>query len=142
MKFKESEREEALVLFRKGCKMLKIDGNTYNIPIKNIKRKAEFLDKHATRTQAGDLRRELIGVYYNYELSLGAILDIKEYQRLWDKLTEPKEFHTVTVPAGSGEYTFTAYFSNVSDEIRKMHGNKTYFKGLTVNFIAKAPARK
>ena len=48
-----------------------IDGTTYDIPILSIKRKAEFLDKYAERTEDGILHRELIGVYFNYELQFG-----------------------------------------------------------------------
>jgi len=45
------------------------------------------------------------------------------------------------VPDESGDYTFTAYFAGISDELRKTAGVKNYWKGLTVNFVAKSPAR-
>lgn len=122
--------------------MVIIDGITYNVPVLSIKRKADFLDKYANRNEDGDLLRKLIGVYFNYQLQLGSTTDTAEYARLWDKLTEPVEFHMVTVPDESGSYTFKAYFSNVGDEVRKIQGAKNYWKNLTVNFIAKSPARK
>lgn len=124
---------------------LVIDGTTFNIPVVSCIRKAEFLDKFAQRTNDGKLHRELIGVYFNYQLKLGSILNRSAYEALWDKLTEPAEFHTVTVPDESGagnNYTYTAYFSNVGDEVRKTGSGGNYFKGLTVNFIAQKPARK
>lgn len=121
--------------------MVIIDGITYNVPVISLKRKADFLDKFANRNENGDLLRELIGVYFNYQLQLGSTTDTAEYSRLWDKLTEPVEFHTVTVPDESGNYTFTAYFSNVGDEIRRQVASMNYWKNLTVNFIAKSPAR-
>ena len=121
--------------------MLIIDGQTYRIPVLSLKRKADFLDKYANRTEDGVLHRELIGVYFNYQLQLGSDVDRAEYARLWRKLTEPVEFHTVTVPDEAGDYTFTAYFSNVGDEVRRIDGQKNYWKGLTVNFTAQAPAR-
>ena len=122
--------------------MIIIDGITYNIPVVSIKRNADFLDKYAKRTEDGDLQREILGVYFNYQLQLGSTKDTAEYARVWDKLTESVEFHTVTVPDESGDYTFTAYFSNVGDEVRKVTEAKNYWKGLTVNFTAKSPARK
>ncbi len=122
--------------------MVIIDGQTYHIPVVSLKRKAEFLDKYASRTEDGVLHRELIGVYYNYQLQLGSTLDTAEYARLWRKLTEPTEFHTVTVPDESVDYTFTAYFSNVSDEVRRIVNGKNYWQNLTVNFTAREPARK
>jgi hypothetical protein len=121
--------------------MLIIDGESYDIPVISLKRKADFLDKYAQRTENGDLQRELIGVYFNYQLRLGTTLDTAEYARLWDKLTEPVEYHSVIVPDEAGDYTFTAYFSNIGDELRRQQGVKNYFKGLTVNFTAKSPAR-
>ena len=121
--------------------MLYIDGIGYKIDVLSVKRTADFLDKYAERTENGDLERELIGVYFNYKLQLGPGVDRAEYARLWDKLTEPVEFHEVTVPNEDGDYTFTAYFSNVADELLRKVAERTYWKNLTVNFIAKKPAR-
>mgnify|MGYP000602860238 FL=1 len=121
--------------------MLYIDGIGYKIDVLSVKRTADFLDKYAERTENGDLERELIGVYFNYKLQLGPGIDRAEYARLWDKLTEPVEFHEVTVPDEDGDYTFTAYFSNVADELLRKVAEKNYWKNLTVNFIAKKPAR-
>lgn len=121
--------------------MLYIDGIGYKIDVLSVKRTADFLDKYAERTENGDLERELIGVYFNYKLQLGPGIDRTEYARLWDKLTEPVEFHEVTVPDEDGDYTFTAYFSNVTDELLRKVAEKNYWKNLTVNFIAKKPAR-
>ena len=122
--------------------MIIIDGKSYNIPVISLKRQAEFLDKYANRTEDGVLHRELIGVFFNYQLQFGITTDTAEYQKLWEKLTEPEEFHTVTVPDEKDEYAFTAYFSNVADEMLRKKANKNFFQNLTVNFIAKAPARK
>lgn len=121
--------------------MLYIDGIGYKIDVLSVKRTADFLDKYAERTENGDLERELIGVYFNYKLQLGPGIDRTEYARLWDKLTEPVEFHEVTVPDEDGDYTFTAYFSNVADDLLRKVAEKNYWKNLTVNFIAKKPAR-
>lgn len=120
---------------------LTIDGDIYNIKVKTgVKRNADFLDKYAQRTDDGDLKRELIGVYYNYR-------DIKfekqtdenyaEYNRLYNKLTEPEEYHDIEI---AGE-SFRAYFSNVSDTMYVYKNGRPYFKDLKVNFTAKMPAR-
>lgn len=121
--------------------MIYIDGETYNVPIKSITRKAEFLDRYAERTADGILHRELIGVYFNYQLEIGSTTDTDEYARLWAKLTEAEEFHEVIVPDESGDFTFTAYFSNIADKMRKQKGSVNYWNGLTVNFIAQEPAK-
>lgn len=120
---------------------IKIDGKTYNVPVIGIKRTADFLDKFAERTVDGKLHRELIGVYFNYQLKFGQA-PMSEYSALWSKLTEPTEFHTVVVPDEDGDLTYTAYFSSISDELVKVKGAKRFWKGLTVHFIAQEPARK
>ena len=119
--------------------MIVIDGTTFDIPVLEVTRKADFLDKFAERTNDGILHRELIGVYFNYTIKFGQTLDTQEYAELWAKLTEVVEYHEVTVPDESGDYTFTAYFAGVGDAIRKDSGSTHYWKGLTVNFIAQAP---
>ena len=68
--------------------MIVIDGEQFKIDVLSVKRSADFLDKYAERLANGHLRRELIGVYFNYKLQFGPGLDRKEYARLWDKLTE------------------------------------------------------
>lgn len=117
-----------------------IDGVTYNVPVMSIKRNADFLDKFAERTADGKLHREIIGVYFNYKLQFGQA-SMADYTALWDKLTEPVEFHTVVIPDEDGDLTFTAYFSNVGDELVRVKGASRYWKNLTANFIAQEPAR-
>ena len=43
---------------------IEIDGVYFDVPFLSIKRTADFLDKYAERTEDGDLKRELIGVYF------------------------------------------------------------------------------
>lgn len=121
---------------------ISIDGQYFDVPLLAIKRKADFLDKYAERTEDGDLKRELIGVYFNYQMAFGTIDDDVTYRALWDKLTEPVEFHDFMVPTLGGSYSFRGYISSVSDEIEKVLSNTSKFKGLQCKFTAKQPARK
>lgn len=118
-----------------------IDGNTYDVPVLRMTRTADFLDKFAERTVDGVLHRELIGVYFNYKIQFGASKNTAAYIALWQKLTEPEEFHTISIPDEDGTHTFTAYFSNVGDEFTKVTGSDRFMKSLTVNMIARTPAR-
>lgn len=117
-----------------------IDSETFNVPVISIKRTADFLDKMAERTNDGKLHRELIGVYFNYQIKFGQAA-MADYSALWEKLTEPVEFHTVIVPDEDGSLQFSAYFAGISDEIRRIDGSTRYWKNLTANFIARIPAR-
>lgn len=118
---------------------LVIDGDIYNIKVKTgVKRNADFLDKYAQRTDDGDLKRELIGVYLNYrdiKFERQTDSNYNEYNRLYNKLIEEQEFHDIEI-AG---YTFRAYFSNVSDTMYVYRNGRPYYKDLTVNFTAKQP---
>lgn len=69
--------------------MITIDGVSFDVPVIGIVRRAEFLDKYAERTEDGVLHRELIGVYFNYQIQFGSTTDTTEYAALWTKLTEP-----------------------------------------------------
>lgn len=119
-----------------------IDGIYFDIPMLSLKRNAEFLDRYAKRTTDGDLKRNLIGVYYNYTLSIGDIDDLDLYKQLWDKLTEPVEYHDFKVPDVRGTYEFRGYISSVSDEAKKVEEDVSYFGNLACKFIAKRPVRK
>lgn len=122
---------------------ISVDGTYFDIPMVSLKRTADFLDKYAERSEDGDLQRELIGVYYNYTLTVGSSTAFGEtdYDDFWDKMTEPVEFHEISIPTRSGNYVFTAYISSVSDEYEKILNNKAEFKGFTCKFTAKKPAR-
>lgn len=121
--------------------IITIDGTGYDVPIISMKRSAEFLYKYAERTVDGVLHSELIGVYYNYQLVFASESDTDAYHDLWLKLTEPQEFHSVTIPDEDGYTTFTAYFSNIKDTFVKVKGTERLMQGLSVNIIARSPAR-
>lgn len=121
-----------------------IDGQSYNVGVVQLERGTEFLDKFAERTEDGVLRRQLIGVYFNYYLSFPEInSDSAEYEKLFDKITEPVEFHRISVPGTTGGYTFQAYITAQKDKVVKWRpdGNHVW-GGLKVSFIAQEPARK
>lgn len=125
-------------------KNIKVDGVYYDIPMVSLKRNADFLDKFAERNEEGDLLRELIGVYYNYTLTVGTSSDFGEtdYEAFWDKMTEPVEFHEISIPTKDGYYTFIGYISSVSDEYKKILDSEAEFTGFTCKFTAKSPARR
>ena len=122
-----------------------IDGDTFTVPVVALDESCDFLDKYAERTEDGILHRELIGCYRNQQIQFGSpttTAERVEMARLYTKLTEPVEFHTVTVPDEDGvDFTFTAYFSNVKHSLRKWTPAKTFWRSMTVNFIAQGPAR-
>lgn len=118
-----------------------IDTITYDMPIRVLSRKADMLYKYAERTEDGNLKSEMIGVYFNYEVQVGmSSNNVADYAALWLKLTEPEEIHTITLPDESGTTTFSCYFANIKDEVVK-EGTTNYFRNLTFSAIARGPAR-
>lgn len=55
------------------------------------------------------------------------------------KLIDVYAAETIYIP--KRDSTFTAYFSNVGDELLRKKAEKNYWKNLTANFIAQKPAR-
>lgn len=119
-----------------------IDGILFDIPFISGKRNADFLDKYFQRSEDGDAKRELIGVYYNYTWKFGMDIGEEVYKKLWDKLTEPVEFHDFVVPDLEGNYSFRGYVSSVSDEMIKVLKNGVKFGGLSCKMISKKPSRR
>lgn len=120
-----------------------IDGETYDVPIVGMSRTAEFLDKYAERTLDGNLNREIIGVYFKYQVAFGKAGSPSEYARLWEKLTEPVEFHDIRLPDEDGFITFSGYFGSPKDEFVRVEtdGVTRWMKGLSVSIIPRMPAR-
>lgn len=129
-----------MMKFEKG---IMVDGIFFDIPMVSLKRNADFLHKYAERNEEGELMAELIGVYYNYTLTAGTSSDFgnTDYDAFWDKMTEPVEFHDISIPTKKGYYTFRGYISSVSDEYKKILDNEAEFTGFTCKFTAKSPAR-
>lgn len=119
------------------------DNIHFDIPLVSLKRSADFLDKFAERTEDGELKRELIGVYYNFTLTVGdsAAFGDSDYNEFWNKMTEPVEFHDFVLPAGTGTYSFRGYISSVSDEYKKILDGEAEFSAFTCKMTAKQPAR-
>ncbi len=123
--------------------MLIIDGESFPADaIVELGREADFLYKYAERTESGDLESELIGVFVNHSMKISNINDPLLYERLYNKLTEPVERHSITVPGNNGAYTYDAYMGKVSDRLKLARDGVYHWGDLTVNFKAIKPSRR
>lgn len=125
---------------------LSIDGKTYNIilPYEGVKRSFSILDgDNAGRVQTGDMVRDIIGTYYNYTLDVEQDpLYPKDYDDLFEKVSEPVDYHTIIAPYGQELYQFKAYISDGSDTLKYIDVNGLhYWSGLSLNFVAMSPKR-
>lgn len=120
--------------------IFKIDNIDFTAGLISINRKVNVLDKYAERAIDGDLKREIIGVYYNYSLTFSQFWDMEQYDRLFSKLTEPREFHTIWLPKNNSYYQFKGYVAGVEDVIEFVRGeSERIVTGLKCDIIAKEP---
>ena len=122
-------------------KYLIIDGETFKVPITEMKRKGDIMDIEAKRTEDGVLHREtVVGTYYNYSLTFGTITDPVVYERLWWVLTTPVASHQIQLPGQST--AFTGYFGSVQDGIVFITDESYKAKGLSCNVVCTYPSRR
>lgn len=122
-----------------------LDGTQYNVFVTSLKRNADIKDgKNSATTLSGRFRRDVVGTFYSYEMEIGTNqTDPAEYDRLYEIFTAPKnEPHTITLPYGQSTLTFTAYITDVSDEMSLKNNRRTVWTGLTVRFEAEKPQRR
>lgn len=125
--------------FENGSYIVRIDGEDFGVGLVKIERSVDVLDKMAKRTIDGDLKREILGVYFNYKLTFGTFWDMGQYSKLFNKLTEKKEFHVIQIPTNQGFDIYRGYIAKVRDTIEYVNGGKRRITGLTCNFISKTP---
>lgn len=131
---------------------LQIDGVSYPlIHVEELKRSFSVLDgKNTTRVLTGDMRRDIIGTYYNYTMSLVADDSegsMAQYDAVYEILSAPDECHTIKVPYAQGYKEYKAYVTSGEDnmtyrELDESGPVRTKWEGLSVNFIAMSPERK
>lgn len=122
-----------------------IDGVEFTKAVIEVKRTFQVLDgENAGRTIVnGNMERDVIGTYYNYSVTIDtSFMALAEYDELYEIISSPDDFHTLEVPYGQENYTYQAYITNGSDELKRINGDKNYWGNLSFNFIAKSPKRR
>lgn len=122
------------------AKTIVIDGKSYAVRITELKRTADILDKYAERDETGELHREVIGTFYNYQLKIGVKMGERDlYNELFDVLSAPVESHRVELPHDHVE--FEGYFSSISDNIKLVDDDGFDANGLSCKLTAMRPRR-
>lgn len=123
-----------------------VDGVSYNVtvPAGGLTRSFKVLDgKNAGRVLSGIMERDIIGTFYNYKLKINArSASLYEYDALYEVLSAPTNFHSVTFPYGQSVLSFQAYITEGEDSVSRISSGKKYWTGLTVQFVAKSPQRR
>lgn len=118
-----------------------LDGVTYNVFVTALKRSFSVLDTDQTgRTQDGEMYRDIVGTYYNYEMTVQANgSDVAALDRLWEALSQPVVSHVCVFPYNQTTLTQRMYVTSGSQEVRQLTKNKTYWNGITFSFVAMSP---
>ena len=126
--------------------IFQVDGVTYHVtvPQGGLKRSGKVTDDSAAgRNQSGGMNRSIIGTYYNYSMQIDTSeLDVASYDALFEVLTAPVDYHTITVPYGQSTLTFRAYTANVDDELLLVRDGLQLWGNMTFNFVAMKPNRR
>lgn len=122
-----------------------IDGTYFNIfiPENGIKRSFSVADSDkAGRNIMGQMIRDIIGTYYNYTVMFETkYLSHSEYDRLYEVLSAPVDYHVITAPYGQTTLTFNAYVTGGEDTIKRIDKSGNHWTGLSVDFISMSPIR-
>lgn len=125
--------------------MLTIDGKNYNVLIKADSLENDFNIAEGAGSLAfidGDEDPDVIGTYYNYTLEIEPRQTApEEYDALWEVLSAPVKYHTVTLPYGQSTITFEARITSGSRAFRRRLAGVNYWGGMQINFKAKKPQR-
>lgn len=122
---------------------LSVDDKKYNVLVTGLKRSFQVLDgENAERALSGRMIRDIIGTFYNYEMTLQPkIGKYSDYDALYEVLSAPVDSHKVVLPYGQRTLTFNAYVTAGQDNLIRKKSTESYWTGLTVQFIAMAPQR-
>lgn len=118
-----------------------IDGTFFDVPFVAISRTVNVEEKYNKLTLDGTWRREILGVYYDYEVNFGYISNDDLYLSLFNKLTENAEEHEVIIPGVNGDFVFTAQILSVSDQVQKVSTTGVKMSNLKCNLKAVKPIK-
>ena len=126
--------------------LVSIDGKYYNIsiPENGIRRSFAVTDTdNSGRNISGEMLRDIIGTYYNYTIQFNTKqLNPAEYDDLYETLSAPVDYHTITVPYGQTTLTYKAYVTGGNDSLSRKNSLGNKWTGLSIDFIAMSPQRR
>lgn len=128
-----------------------IDGVSFpHVKVLGCTQTFEILDgENSTRTLSGEMIRDIIGTYFNYNLTLKPEKNadgIREFNKIWELCSQPKNSHSITVPNDRGSVThtsrtFNAYITSGSRDMEKFNSKGVdYWGEAQFQFISMSPA--
>ena len=122
--------------------MITIDGQTFRIGIIKITRKASLNRESHGTTLDGRKHYDALGTYFDYDVTIDTkAINVKEYDRLYEVITKPVEYHIVTMPYGQDEISFKAMIKTSNDSVIANYTNFRRWNGLKITFEALEPQK-
>lgn len=126
-------------------KLMTLDGVAYRLHVVSLKRSFQILDTdHSGRViEAGQMYRDIVGTFYNYELKLAPIAGAEaDYHAFYEVISSPAESHLLTLPYGrEGTLTQRMYVTSGTDELVRQENGKNLWNGMTVKYVATRACR-
>lgn len=115
--------------------MITIDNETFEVGIIKIDRKATIEKETLGQTQDGITHINAIGTRYDFIVTFATKkMNVAEYDRLYEVLTSPVNYHVVTMPYGQNTITINATISVGNDSIISNYTNFRRWGNLQVTF--------
>lgn len=118
-----------------------MDGKTYNVQVMSLKRLFDIKEAmQAKYTQGGGIYRDLVGTYYNYQITVREKNGDREaLDDFWNDISKPAESHDCVFPYNQTVLSQKMYVKNGYQDIRRLYEDGAIWQDITIQFFAKAP---
>lgn len=119
-----------------------LDGKPYNVQVISLKRIFEIREATASRlTQSGDVYRDLVGTYYNYQMTVREKNGDREaMDAFWEAVSQPVVSHDCVFPYNQSVISQKMYVKSGSQDIERLFADGANWRDITIQFVAKSPA--
>lgn len=122
-----------------------VDNVTYRVLVEydTLKRSFELMEgKNAGLAISGKTIRDIIGTNYTYSMNVRADPDYPtDYDSFYYKISEPVDYHTVTLPFAQTTITFNAKIISGNDVYKGFYADYKRWDELELKFQPMQPQR-
>lgn len=127
---------------------LTVDGTNYHVRVvfKSLKRSFSITEgPNSGKAINARAIRDVLGTQYTYSMNVEplstGLSDQEEYDRFYQVITAPVDYHTVEMPYGQTTIVFDAQIISGEDEYLGKRNGHDWWGGLTVSFVPMQPQR-